>query len=162
VSNPLAGIALECLARPSPNLLILETWCAYFVLTFQDLNGVGVLTGMGRVPSGVCRAHHWVVDIELLYFDHCPNWDLARERLDQALTITGHSNHKVNLIAVETDEQARTLSFPGSPTIRINGRDPFPAATETYGLTCRVYPTADGIAGAPTVEELVQALVEPR
>lgn len=98
------------------------------------------------------------MDIELLYFDHCPNWHLARERLDQALTIAGRTGHKVSLIAVETDEQAEALSFPGSPTIRVNGRDPFPAAAETYGLTCRVYPTSDGIAGAPTVEELVEAL----
>ncbi|MEV7234192.1 thioredoxin family protein [Streptomyces sp. NPDC051020] len=98
------------------------------------------------------------MDIELLYFGGCPNWHLAQEHLAQALAITGNPGHHVSLLAVETDEQAQALRFPGSPTIRVNGRDPFPAATETYGLTCRVYTTPQGLAGAPAVDELVRAL----
>ena len=96
--------------------------------------------------------------IELLYFDGCPNWHVAHQRLDEALTSTGEHDIDVTLRTVKTDEEAQALWFPGSPTIRIDGRDPFPAAAQTYGLTCRVYSTPDGLAGSPTVDQLVQAL----
>ncbi|PRX40781.1 hypothetical protein B0I32_1831 [Nonomuraea fuscirosea] len=98
------------------------------------------------------------MDIELLYFAGCPNWHLAQERLSKALTIADRSDLVVNLYAVETDEEAQALRFPGSPTIRIDGHDPFPSVASTYGLTCRVYTTPDGFAGAPTIDQLVQAL----
>jgi hypothetical protein len=97
------------------------------------------------------------MDIELLYFAGCPNWHLARERLREALVVVGRPDH-VSLRNVETDEEAQVLRFAGSPTIRVNGRDPFPSTSQTYGLSCRVYATPDGHAGAPTVGQLVEAL----
>ena len=98
------------------------------------------------------------MDIELLYSTGCPNQRLAEERLAEALAAVGRPGAEVTLRAVETDEDAQALRFPGSPTIRVDGRDPFPTTARTYGLTCRVYPTPDGLAGAPTVDQLVQAL----
>ncbi|ARP72922.1 thioredoxin family protein [Streptomyces pluripotens] len=98
------------------------------------------------------------MDIELLYFVGCPNWHLARERLRQALKAAGHADLEIHLRAVRTDREAQALRFPGSPTIRIGGHDPFPSPAQAYGLTCRVYATPDGLAGAPTVEQLVQVL----
>jgi hypothetical protein len=98
------------------------------------------------------------MDIELLYFAGCPNWHLARERLGQALTTAGHADLEIHLRAVGTDQEAQALRFPGSPTIRIDGHDPFPSPAQTHGLTCRVYATPDGLAGAPTVDQLVRAL----
>ncbi|GAB3683891.1 thioredoxin family protein [Saccharopolyspora tripterygii] len=80
------------------------------------------------------------MNIELLYFAARPNWHLAHERLSQALAVACRSDVKVRLIAVETDQEAQALNFPGSPTIHIEGHDPFPAAAESCGLTCRVYP----------------------
>ncbi len=102
--------------------------------------------------------HHGRVDVELFYFASCPNWQLARERLNEALTAVGRSAPQVTLRAVETDEEARALRVPGSPTIRVNGNDLFPAAAETDCLACRVYPTPDGLSGAPTVDQLIRAL----
>ncbi|MFG2949257.1 DF family (seleno)protein [Streptomyces adustus] len=98
------------------------------------------------------------MDIELLYFGDCPNWTVAEEHLTEALAAAGRSDLEVKLRAVQTDEEAQALHFPGSPTIHFDGQDPFPAAAETYGLTCRVYATPGGLAGAPTVDQLVQAL----
>ncbi|WP_329384863.1 DF family (seleno)protein [Streptomyces sp. NBC_01716] len=98
------------------------------------------------------------MDIELLYFDGCPNWHLTHERLTEALNATGSPGQAVRLRPVDTDATAQALRFPGSPTIRIDGQDPFPAPGETYGLTCRLYATRDGLAGAPTVDQLVQVL----
>jgi hypothetical protein len=59
---------------------------------------------------------------------------------------------------VETDEQAQELSFRGSPTVLVNGHDPFADPSAPVGLACRVYPTATGLAGAPSVAELAAVL----
>ncbi|RGC68384.1 hypothetical protein C5N14_14230 [Micromonospora sp. MW-13] len=100
------------------------------------------------------------MNIELFYFAGCPNWHLAKERLREALTVVGRLDLQVGLRPVETDEQARKLGFPGSPTIRINGRDPFPTADDVGSLSCRVYSTPEGLAGSPTLDQLVQALTQ--
>jgi hypothetical protein len=66
---------------------------------------------------------------------------------------------EVQLIAVNTDEEARRLRFPGSPTIRVDGRDLFPAPErEDWRLGCRVYATPEGLRGSPTAEMLREAL----
>lgn len=59
---------------------------------------------------------------------------------------------------VETAEDAERLQFIGSPTVLINGRDPFAGAGKALGLTCRVYETPDGLAGSPTLEQLRESL----
>ena len=46
----------------------------------------------------------------------------------------------------------------GSPSIQVDGVDLFAAPDAAVGLACRVYPTPDGPAGAPTVEQLRAAL----
>jgi hypothetical protein len=66
---------------------------------------------------------------------------------------------EVELIAVNTDEEARRLRFPGSPTIRVDGRDLFSAGErKDWRLGCRVYATPEGLQGSPTAEMLREAL----
>lgn len=96
--------------------------------------------------------------VELLYFDGCPNWTVADERLAQALTATGRDDITVQRRNVATAEEAERVGFTGSPTIRIDDRDPFRTGSEQVGLACRVYPTPDGLSGSPTVEQLVEVL----
>ena len=45
---------------------------------------------------------------------------------------------------VDTEDEAAREGFPGSPTIRIDGRDVQPPEDEPCGLTCRVYRLRDG------------------
>lgn len=47
--------------------------------------------------------------------------------------------------------------FPGSPTILVDGRDPFPTAVPA-GPTCRRYETEAGPDGAPSIAQLVTIL----
>jgi hypothetical protein len=98
------------------------------------------------------------VDVTLLYFDGCPNWQEAHSRVQQALCETGASDDAVTVHRVETDEQARRLSFRGSPTVLVNGDDPFADPSAPVGLACRVYRTARGLAGTPSVDELTAVL----
>ena len=98
--------------------------------------------------------------IEILYFDGCPTYAAAEETLRGVLDERG-ADAEVALVAVNTDEEARRLRFPGSPTIRVNGRDLFPTAKrEDWRLGCRVYATPEGLKGSPTAEMLKDALTK--
>jgi hypothetical protein len=61
---------------------------------------------------------------------------------------------------VETQEEAEALRFPGSPTIRVDGRDVDPAGAEGRpALNCRIYLLPDGgVSPVPTREQLEEAL----
>jgi len=95
------------------------------------------------------------VKLELLYFDDCPNWEVAAERLD---AIAASRGLVVERRIVATAEEAQAARFRGSPTVLIDGRDPFASGDEPFGLTCRLYATPDGSAVSPTIEQLEAAL----
>jgi len=96
--------------------------------------------------------------ITLSYFEGCPNWQVAYERLVQALATTDHEDLEVKLVLVTSEEEAVTLGFVGSPTIHIDGVDPFANETLRPGLSCRLYLTPEGVGGAPSVDQLVSSL----
>jgi hypothetical protein len=87
----------------------------------------------------------------LLYFDDCPNWQTADARLTQ---LADELDLTVTRRQVTTPEQAWEVGFRGSPTILFDGRDVFAEGHEPVGLSCRVYQTPDGPAGAPTLDQL--------
>ena len=91
--------------------------------------------------------------IDLLYFDGCPSWESALTNLKAALIAEG-LEVEIRLIKIESDEQATQLKFLGSPSFHVNGQDWWPEERNTYNLSCRIYPTPQGIKGAPTVEML--------
>ncbi len=96
------------------------------------------------------------MDIALLYFEDCPNWKIAEERL--AVVAAERSDLTVSRHLVDTLEEAERVGFHGSPSILVNGIDVFAEPGDGVGLSCRVYRTPDGPAGAPTVEQLRSAL----
>ena len=59
---------------------------------------------------------------------------------------------------VSGPEEADAARFRGSPTILVNGRDPFAGGDQTFGLSCRLYQTPHGPAGSPTIDQLRGAL----
>jgi hypothetical protein len=98
-----------------------------------------------------------VATIEVLYFLDCPNWRVADERVRLVAERHGVT---VAYRLVESAEAADSLGFRGSPTILIDGRDPFATGNEPFGLACRLFATPEGPVGAPTVEQLEAALVD--
>ena len=98
------------------------------------------------------------VNVTLLYFDGCPNWQQTEQRLLAALEQAGLPDTVLTRQAVDTPEDAELLAFRGSPTVLINGDDPFADPSAPDGLSCRIFQTPDGLAGAPTVEQLVSVL----
>jgi hypothetical protein len=96
--------------------------------------------------------------VEVLYFDGCPTYKTATKTLRAVLAEEG-LEYDIKLVAVNSDAEARRLKFPGSPTIRVDGRDLFPAPErEDWRLGCRVYPTAEGLRGSPTFKMFRDAL----
>jgi hypothetical protein len=104
------------------------------------------------------KAHDWDVEVRLLYFDGCPHWSVAEERLRLALASMGSGGQAIERVLVETPEDAERLGFIGSPTVVVNGRDPFAKGGEQSALACRLYSTPQGPAGSPTIEQLVEVL----
>lgn len=96
------------------------------------------------------------MDITLVYFDDCPNWKIADQRL--ATIAADDADVSVRHHRVETLEEAERLGFHGSPSILVDGVDAFAEPGAGVGLACRVYRTPDGLAGAPTLEQLRGAL----
>lgn len=95
--------------------------------------------------------------IELFYFDGCPSWQTALENLKIALEQEG-LQAEIQLVNVESDEQAAQLKFLGSPSFRVDGVDWWGEERKRYNLSCRVYATPQGMKGAPTVEMLREKL----
>lgn len=96
------------------------------------------------------------MEVTLLYFDDCPNWHDADTHLralqDEILDL------RVTRRIVDTPEEAERTRFRGSPSILIDGVDPFADADAPVGLSCRMYQTPDGPAGSPTLDQLRKVL----
>lgn len=91
--------------------------------------------------------------VDLLYFNGCPSWQAGLRNLREALQAE-QIHTEVNLQLIETDEQATSEQFLGSPSIRIDGQDLWPEDRESYYLGCRLYSTENGLSGVPTVAML--------
>ena len=95
------------------------------------------------------------VDVELVHLDDCPLWREAAKRVREAMNIAGMNPTTLGVRGVAAEDVPD--DFPGSPTILVNGRDPFPAALPA-GPSCRRYPTERGLDVAPSLGELLRVL----
>ncbi len=93
--------------------------------------------------------------VTLRYFEGCPNWNHTKELLDG---ISAEIDFELRTELVSTHEEAERVGFLGSPTVLIDGVDPFATDGAPIGLACRIYATPDGLKGSPTVDLLRSAL----
>jgi hypothetical protein len=100
------------------------------------------------------------MEITLQYFDGCPNWEVLDHRIAEALH--GRTDASIIRQRVGTTVEAVRLGFHGSPTILIDGIDPFAEPSAPVGLACRVFRTPNGLAGSPTLEQLHAVFSEAR
>lgn len=94
--------------------------------------------------------------IEILYFEGCPNYLPAVDRLKAVLRRAGLPA-EVSEIEVTDESAAKRLKFFGSPTIRVNGSDIEADSrnVQNTGFACRRYPD-----GLPSEEMIRTALKE--
>jgi hypothetical protein len=97
--------------------------------------------------------------IELLFWEGCPSYPEALALLEEVLEERGVAT-PVELLEVHTQDEAEQLRFPGSPTIRVDGRDVDPAGSDSPpALTCRIYLLPDGrVSPVPSRAQLEEAL----
>jgi hypothetical protein len=96
--------------------------------------------------------------VELLVFEGCPNWGPARDLLRASMASLGIAG-EIQEIQVESQEQAQTLGFPGSPTLRVNDQDvaPLPDGVEP-AMGCRTYLVQGRRQGLPDAAWILEAL----
>lgn len=95
--------------------------------------------------------------IELYYFEACPSWKNALVNLRAALDEMG-LEAGVEVVRVETEDAALAQRFTGSPSIRVDGQELFPAGHTNYALSCRLYATPEGMRGWPSTGMIRDAL----
>jgi hypothetical protein len=96
-----------------------------------------------------------VRDVVLVHLDDCPHWRTADSRVKEAMYRAGLDPASLRHRSVASENAP--ADHPGSPTILVDGRDPFPTAVAA-GPTCRRFATETGPDGAPTVAQLVNVL----
>jgi hypothetical protein len=91
-----------------------------------------------------------MITVEVLFFDGCPNVDIATTHAREAIARIGASA-RLHLVRVEGDADAVRRRFLGSPTIRVDGLDVDCSARgrTDFSLQCRVYSLEGRLAGAP-------------
>lgn len=73
---------------------------------------------------------------------------------------TEHPEIVIERRIVDTAEEAEATGFHGSPSIIVDGVDPFADPDAPFGLSCRVYQTPDGFAGSPTLDQLRSVIAD--
>lgn len=100
--------------------------------------------------------------MELLWWAGCPSWEQALHLVREEMAAAGLDPELLEVRELRSDEEAERERFPGSPTIRIEGRDVQDPGEEPIGLSCRVYRLRDGrISALPDPADLRDALRAP-
>ena len=112
------------------------------------------------------------MQVKILYFGGCPNWQTAAARVRTVLAELGRADVVVQVEDVH-DVSNLSSEWAGSPTVLVDGRDPFapndrpawPGLAVEDGShpvmardTCRIYLTEAGFEGAPSLNQLRTAL----
>ena len=88
----------------------------------------------------------------------CPNHQLMVDLARRALDDVGRRDVAIDERVIETLPDAVDAGMRGSPTVLIDGRDPFADTTTEPSISCRLYRTPAGYAGIPPRDALVAAL----
>lgn len=98
-----------------------------------------------------------VTTLRILHVPDCPHVGLLEERLGEVI----HDRDvRLTRCVVDTVEAAIAAGMHGSPTLLVDGTDPFAEHGVPTSLTCRYYrDELGGLDGAPTVSALRRVLI---
>ena len=98
--------------------------------------------------------------IEVLYVEHCPCVPGALSLVHRICAELG-VDAEIRTIVVADQASAERARFPGSPTVRVAGRDVEPGVelAGEYTLECRLYRHEHRLAGYPQERWVRDALV---
>jgi hypothetical protein len=98
-----------------------------------------------------------MLELTILAVPDCPNEPVLRDRLAQVLA--GYPDAAVTRRVIQDEDGAARYGMHGSPTLLVNGSDPFAAPGTPASVSCRLYRDQGGPpGGAPPVAALREAL----
>jgi hypothetical protein len=130
-------------------------WSAMFMVTFL-INQASCSTA--RDLTGICQAGK-TMKLDILHVPGCPGAAVLHTLLTPILA--ERSDLQVTWHIVHNEDQARQQGMTGSPTLLVNGTDPFARPGQQPTLSCRLYPGEDNRPGpAPSITQL-SAILHP-
>lgn len=97
--------------------------------------------------------------VAVLAIEGCPGAALLRDRL--AVAADGVPGIRLSSQVIASEAEAAAAGMCGSPTLLVDGADPFAVPGQQPALACRLYRQEDGsLAPAPPVGELRRVLTE--
>ena len=98
------------------------------------------------------------MNVEILYFEGCPNHAIALEMVRRVLDREKIAA-EVRSIEVPDEKAAKSERFLGSPSVRVNGADIEPGREDDSPFFgCRTYTAGGKTVGVPPEKWLVDAL----
>ena len=94
------------------------------------------------------------MQVTLQYFEGCRGRKVTERRLREVLG----PEAVIDYHKVESHVEAVALGFRGSPTVLVDGADPFAEVGAQVGMACRIYRTEEGPEDAPSVAQLRKAV----
>ncbi|SEP53319.1 hypothetical protein [Amycolatopsis saalfeldensis] len=95
--------------------------------------------------------------IQFLHVPGCPGATVLTERLTRLLA--ERPDVQLDRQVVTDDAQAVALGMSGSPTLLVNGADPFAEPGRSPSMSCRLYTGPDGhVSGSPSTVQLRRVL----
>jgi thioredoxin family protein len=99
--------------------------------------------------------------IQVLCVPECRNCQPAVDRVRQVLRSEGVDARVEEVLVVE-EAAARSVHFPGSPTVRVDGVDVEPSGQGVFGLACRLYADGSGLPSEQALRRAISAAREQR
>ena len=97
------------------------------------------------------------MELTVLAVPGCPNAPVLERRL--AVALAGRPSVTVTRHVIATVAEAAEWGMHGSPTLLVNGQDPFAESGTAPAVACRLYRGEDGrLDGAPTEAALRRVL----
>jgi hypothetical protein len=97
------------------------------------------------------------MQLTVLAVPDCPNAAVLDQRV--AAVLVGRADVLVGHQVITDEDEAARWGMRGSPTLLIDGSDPFAGPGDSPGMSCRLYRGEDDrLSGTPSAAQLRQAI----
>ena len=134
-----------------------------FLLHLDRIADVAMKESGTRVRArGVSEWRTDKMKIELLWFEDCPCHQLAEDLVRGVLDGMDLKDVAIKRVEVSDEARGKETEFPGSPTVRVDGKDVQPGWEACRECTprCRLYQSELRIGCLPEREWVVSAVRE--
>ena len=98
------------------------------------------------------------IQIDFLYSKYCPNVEVTRHILHEAIRTTDIRGVNVTEWILGQSNLPDHCEGYGSPTILVNGSDLNGTNREEFTESCQVFFHANALTGVPLLEEVINAI----